>query len=258
MLKRFRRRRVQQEPFPAAWRAFLRANVAAYQRLSAAEQAELERRILVFIDEKYFEGIGIQITDEMRVTIAAGACLLELHREPSYYPECQSIFVYPSAFGSVQTRYLPGGVVEERRTLRLGEAWGRGSVVLAWDAVACAARGLAGGHNVALHEFAHKLDDLDGQMDGVPPLKRQGLSVQATWARVMSRAYRELAAQVHSGHAGVIDPYGASSPAEFFAVVTETFFERPAELRASDPELYALLADFYNHDPAARQAAPPA
>ena len=252
MLRRLRRDALRREPFPEDWQAILTANVRAYAPLSADERAELHARISVFIDEKYFEGIGIEISDEMRVTIAAEACLLELHRPPSYYPDCQTVFVYPSAFTSVQQEVLPGGVVAERRTVRIGEAWRRGSVVLAWDAAQHQARGLGGGHNVTLHEFAHKLDGMNGEVDGVPPLT---LSLRATWAQVMGREYRELVGQVHAGHASVIDPYGASSPAEFFAVVTETFFERPLALRADHPALYALLQGFYGQDPAAREAA---
>ncbi len=252
MLRRFRRDAVRREPFPDKWEAALTANVRADAHLTPDERAELRARIQVFIDEKYFEGIGIDITDEMRVTIAAEACLLELHRAPTYYPDCQTVFVYPSAFTSVQQEVLPGGVVAEHRTVRIGEAWRRGSVVLAWDAAQHQARGLTPGRNVTLHEFAHKLDGADGDVDGVPPFTGRSVTLRSAWAQVMSREYRELITQVHTGHASVIDPYGASSPAEFFAVVTETFFENPVALRADHPDLYALLRDFYGQDPAGR------
>ncbi|WP_293914148.1 M90 family metallopeptidase [Deinococcus sp.] len=267
MFRQLQRRAVRRRPFPDAWLATLRSQVAAYMQLGAAQQAELQKRILVFIKEKTFEGcLGLEVSDTMRVVIAAQACLLELGRRPHYYPDGVSIFIYPSAFVSTLTETLPGGMVARREVVRIGEAWRRGSVVLAWDATLQQSCGLLPGHsvyahnayahNVTLHEFAHKLDGEDGSVDGVPDLggldglgpNRQ--AAHATWAQVMSRAYRELVRQVQAGELSALDPYGATNPAEFFAVATETFFASPLTLKHTEPDLYKVLSGFYGQDPA--------
>ena len=136
----------------------------------------------------------------------------------------------------------------ESEDARLGESWTRGVVVLAWDHVASSARHL-GGDNVVLHEFAHQLDAEDGSMDGAPDLGSRARF--ASWARVLGEEFAELSARLHAGRGSDIDAYGATSPPEFFAVVTEMFFEKPAQLRKRHPELYAELAAFYRQDPAA-------
>jgi MtfA peptidase len=267
MFRQLQRGAVRRRPFPGAWLNILQEQVAAYPLLGAAQQTELQKRILVFINEKTFEGcLGLEVTDTMRVVIAAQACLLELGRHPHYYPDGVSIFIYPSAFVSTLTETLPGGVVTEREVVRIGEAWRRGSVVLAWDAALQQSRGLLPGHsaysgniysgNVTLHEFAHKLDGEDGAVDGVPDLGGlDGLgpdrqAAHATWAQVMSRAYRELVRRVEAGEITTLDPYGATNPAEFFAVATETFFESPLVLKHTDSRLYEVLSSFYGQDPA--------
>lgn len=249
-LRERRRRRLRQAPFPPAWRAIVERNFALFRRLPPADQEELLGHMQVFLAEKKFEGCGgLEITDEIRVTIAAQACLLLLHREPHYYPRLVSILVYPHAYVAKTTERLPGGVVLTGESGRLGESWVDDVVVLAWDAVRSGASDANDGHNVVLHEFAHQLDQEDGSASGAPILERR--SQYVAWARILGKEFTSLRQQLARGAATDIDPYGATNPAEFFAVVTEAFFERPHALRKKHPELYEELAQFYRQDPAA-------
>lgn len=249
MFRSFRRWLVRKRtfvPFPAVWTKILDERVPLVRGLSAEDRDELERLIIVFLDDKTFEGAGgLVIDDEIRVTIAAQACLLLLRRDVDVYPELDSIVVYPSTYVVRDVRQ-EGPLVVEGPSVRLGESWHRGLVVLSWDAVR---RGTAtaDGHNVVLHEFAHQLDAEDGSVDGAPDLGTR--SRYATWARVLGEAYEELLQRIHEGRPSDIDEYGATNPPEFFAVVTEMFFERPAQLRARHPALYDVLVDFYRQDP---------
>lgn len=226
----------------------LERNVPLVRALPADDRTELERLVLAFIDDKHFEGAGgLVLTDEMKLTIAAQACILLLHRDTEVYPNLDTIIVYPSTFVA-RTKTHEGYVVTEEESARLGESWNRGVVILAWDAIASATTNIHDGHNVVLHEFAHQLDSEDGSMDGAPDLGSRGRYV--AWARVLGDEYADLVERVNAGRRADIDPYGATSPPEFFAVVTEAFFEKPVQLRARHPELYAALADFYRQDPA--------
>lgn len=200
--------------------------------------------------EKKFEGCGgLHLTDEIRVTIAGLACLLLVHRETDYYPELSTILVYPSTYIADGERYLEGPIWEEGKQQLLGHTQHRlGAVVLAWDAAKQGAANSFDGRNLVLHEFAHQLDFEDHATDGTPVLAKR--SDYATWQRVMSREYEALCAADEQGRPTVLDPYGATNPAEFFAVATETFFERPRELRDWHPELYGELKRFYRQDPA--------
>ena len=202
----------------------------------------------MFLAEKKFEGCGgLEITDEIRVTIAAQACLLLLHREPHYYPRLVSILVYPHPYVAQARERLPGGIVSEGPSGRLGESWVEDVVVLAWDAVRAGASDANDGHNVVLHEFAHQLDQEDGTSNGAPILEHR--SSYVAWARILGAEFAALCEAAEQGRPTDIDPYGATDPAEFFAVVTEAFFERPAALRGRHPQLYAQLRDFYRQDP---------
>ena len=249
-LRNRRREALRADPLPEAWRAIIDENLGCAPQLTPEDRAELEGHVQVFLAEKSFEGCGgLEITDEIRVTIAAHACLLLLHREdPGYYPDLESILVYPSAYVAGAARQ-DGAVVIESHDARLGESWQRGTVVLAWDHVLRGARSVHDGHNVALHEFAHQLDAEDGDMDGAPALPARAR--YAAWARVLGSEYAELTTRVHRDCRTDLDPYGATSPPEFFAVVTESFFERPRAMKARRPALYAQLAAFYRQDPAA-------
>lgn len=264
MWKRRRRKKLQSAPFPASWSRVLLARCPFYQRLSEADQNELHAHIQVFLGEKRFEGCGgLAIDQEMRLCIAAQACLLLLHRQTDYYPELRSILVYPSTYFVRDTRHLGGGIMEEGHYPRLGEAWQHGAVVLAWDAVCRGTADPQDAHNVVFHEFAHQLDFEDGWANGAPALGDGQAwsgrrSKYAAWARVLSTEFERLRADAERGQQAVLDTYGTTNPAEFFAVATEAFFERPAALKEKHPELYHELAQYYRQDPAAWAQSPPA
>lgn len=250
-LKEKKRQRLRERPFPPSWVQILEQNVAYYPKLTPEEQAELRGHIQVFLDEKPFEGCGgLQINDEIRVTIAAEACILLLGRETDYYPDLRSILVYPHPYRAPHTRHLPGGIVVEGVQGRLGESWQKGYVVLTWDEVQRTAHNHNDAHNVVFHEFAHQLDSQSGGEQGVPALPNRAM--YAAWSRVMESEYQHLLHDLERHHKTDLDAYGATNPAEFFAVITEAFFERPIPLKRRHPQLYELLATFYRQDPAQR------
>jgi hypothetical protein len=250
-LRRRRRARVRARPVPPEWRALQEKNVPYFARLTPADQAELLGHVQVFLHEKQFEGCGgLTVTEEMRVTIAGQACLLLLHQpDPGYFADARTILVYPHAYQAPGEQRLPDGTVVAGPVTRLGEAWRRGEVVLAWDAAQGGAADPRDGHNLVLHEFAHKLDMEDGAIDGAPPLPQRARYL--AWARALAPEFRALQARAERGGRGVLDPYGATNPAEFFAVATECFFEKSRQLQRKHPELYAQLAAYYRQDPAA-------
>jgi len=251
-LRERRRFRLRQRPFPREWNAILERNVPIYRRLLEADRSELRGHIHVFLAEKRFEGAGGQaITDEIRVTIAAHACVLLLHRTTDYYPGLYTVIVYPGAYVADRTVREPLGIVTERTETRLGESSSRGAVVLSWDAVEAAASDVGDCRNVVLHEFAHQLDAEDGSVDGAPVLADRSRYV--VWARILGREYERLRRDTALGRQTVLDRYGATSPVEFFAVVTECFFSRPELLKAGHPELYGELRDYYQQDPVEEQ-----
>jgi Mlc titration factor MtfA (ptsG expression regulator) len=173
-------------------------NVPYLAKLDEAERAELEGRARIFLAEKSFEGCGgLEMTEEIKVTIAAQACILLLHRETDIYPSVDSILVYPSAHRASVRTNLGGGVVVEEEQARLGESWSRGAVVLAWDHVGSGAAQHDEGHNVVLHEFADQLDGVDGAMDGAPDLGARGK--YASWARVLGHEFDELSTRLQAG-----------------------------------------------------------
>lgn len=246
--KKRRRRRLAARQFPDEWLAIINRNVPFYRLLPAEDQKELQRHILIFIAEKHFEGCGgLQMTDEIEVTIAAQACILLLHRETDYYPGLPSILVYPRSYVAHGVQQFVGGVLVEGSDIRLGESWHRGSVVLSWDDVRRSAADIHDGHNVVFHEFAHQLDSSGAKGDSTPVL--QSHSTYITWARILQRDYEKLRHEVRRDRPTLLDEYGAVNPAEFFAVATEYFFEKPQELQRLHPELYQELKRFYQQDP---------
>jgi Mlc titration factor MtfA (ptsG expression regulator) len=251
LFKRKRRAKLRRRPLPPESLIIVQRNFPQYNSLTADEQQELQGHIQVFLAEKRFEGCGgLTMTDEIRLTIAAQACLLLLHRETDYFPRMKSILVYPSEFFRETYHAAGGGFVIEAETGRLGESWYRGPVVLSWDSVRCGASDARDGQNVVLHEFAHQLDSEDGAVNGAPALSHRSMYV--AWARVLSGEYKDLIARLQqTGHAD-IHGYAATNPAEFFAVVTECFFEKPDQLRRRHPELYEQFKAFYRQDPAER------
>jgi len=245
LLLKQRRRQLLRTPFPPDWDSTLRDNLSPYAKLAPALRQQLQDAIRIFIAEKSFEGCGgLTLTDEIKVTIAAQACLLLLNRRVEYYPRLDSVLVYPSTYlaGNQPTMNQP-----EAGSARLGESWTTGAVVLAWDSVKRGAANFHDGHNVTMHEFAHQLDQDDGTADGAPILAHR--SAYSAWARVFSEEYLRLKRKKVRGQKSMLDAYGATNPAEFFAVATETFFEKPGQLKSRHPELYEELHDFYKVSP---------
>ncbi len=252
--KRRRRKKLLAEGFPGTWEAIIRRNVAHDQWLDAEEQQHLRDLVRVFVAEKSWEGCGgLVLTDEIRVTVAAQACLLILKLPDDLYRKVRSILVYPSTVTIPPRR--PGAFEILNQPVResqpiLGEAQLRGPVILVWDAVKRMGRHPESGHNVVYHEFAHKLDMLDGRADGTPPLAKR--SEIQRWSEVCSREYLALRERKARGQESLLDAYGATNEAEFFAVATEHFFDQPIALRSRHPELYDVLRAFYRQDPSKR------
>ncbi len=251
LLRKHRRKKLLRQPFPAEWRTLIKRKVRYFHLLTDAEQDRLCDHVRVFLDEKYFEGCGgIEMTDEIRLTIAAQACLLLLNHPGGYYRSLRSVLVYPSEYQAPDKEHNPDGSVTEGVMRRLGESWDHGIIVLSWDDVIRDAHDISDGSNVVLHEFAHQLDSEDGTTNG-SPIHHDSRAAKR-WAEVLSREYKKLQRAVRRGLPTFIDPYGAEAPAEFFAVVTESFFEEPHELREAHPELYEEFSRFYDQDPAQR------
>jgi len=254
-LRERRRKEILAQPFPDSWRAVLEQHVAHWPYLDVGERVLLQQLVQVFVVEKNWEGCGgLEMTDEIRVTIAGLACLLVLGLEHDLYRRVDSILVYPStvvapARHAAVSRQL---VIEKAAVPISGEAMLGGPVLLVWDAVRRDAVHPERGHNVVFHEFAHKLDMLDGTIDGMPPLADR--AQYERWVEVCTREYRELQRQAASKRATFLDHYAGTNVGEFFAVVTETFFEQPVAMRRRHSDLYAVLQGFYRQDPAARQA----
>jgi Mlc titration factor MtfA (ptsG expression regulator) len=250
---RGRRGAILSKPFPDSWLGFLERNVALYATLSEADQSRLRDLLRLFIAEKNWEGCrGLAMTDEIKVTIAAQACLMLLGLpRVGLFKNVRTILVYPAAF-IVRDARGPDGVVDPRPETRLGEAWQSDwPVVLSWEDSLSAGRRETEGRNVVFHEFAHKLDAKDSSFDGVPELRDRRQYAQ--WSRVMSHEYRQLVHDYRHGRPTLLDAYGATNAGEFFAVCTECFFMLPREMRDEHPKLYDLLKSYYGQDPAERE-----
>jgi Mlc titration factor MtfA (ptsG expression regulator) len=246
--REWRRARIRRRPFPPAWREVLRRRMPYYASLPADLQLQLKKLTQVFIAEKPFIGCrGLVVTEEMRVLVAAQASLLQLNRQAGGYPNLREVLVYPGAFIVDHQRSDANGLVSEERRVLSGQSWQRGQVLLSWDDVLAGAANPSDGHNVVIHEFAHQLDQERGAATGAPFLGRRDRL--ARWAATLSTAYETLRQRVANGEDTLIDAYGASEPAEFFAVVSEVFFERPLALAAEQPALYRELAGCYRVDP---------
>ncbi len=249
IFKQRRWKRLVKNKFPDAWCAFLRKNVPYYGCLPDEAQVELQGLIQIFLDEKWFEGAaGLIITDEIRVTIAAQACILLLHRKTENYPKLRTIIVYPNAYLVEHIKRMPAGVEIEAKDVRHGESWAHGTIVLSWDDVLQGAEQPGDGENLVFHEFAHQLDHEDGATNGAPYLPKR--SMYATWAEVLGREYGDLISAISRNRKTMLRSYGATNPAEFFAVITEFFFEQPVELKRNHPDLYTQLQLFFEQDPA--------
>ena len=251
LLKQRRWRQLRSQSVPETWQPMIERNVSFFKRLPAEDQAELLGHMQVFLAEKLFEGCGgLKLTDEIRLTIAAQACLLLLHRKTRYFPTLVTILVYPSTYMVEENRPLQGPVWEEVALPRLGETGRRmGTLVLTWEAAKYGGADPSDGKNVVLHEFAHQLDFENGATDGTPALDSR--QQQLSWAQVMRTEFASLRAADETGIPTLLDTYGATNPAEFFAVATEAFFEQPYALRTQHPKLYAELQSFFRQDPVA-------
>lgn len=243
----WRRQRIARQPLPAAWRDIVRRRVPLASELPAAQQLRLKKQIQVLLADVPFIGCaGLEVDDEVRVTIAAQAAFLLLGRGGSF-GNLRQVLVYPGHFVVPRSEVGAGGVVHEGRDVLAGQSWQRGQVIVAWDAVLDGAADPHDGANVVMHEFAHQLDQDTGAANGAPYVGRGAL--QRDWARVMNHEFDLLLARLARAEPGLIGPYAATSPAEFFAVATELFFERPAALAAERPELYEQLRRCYRLDP---------
>lgn len=238
------RARALATPLPADALALLERRVPLYRALPAEHKPALHRALREFLHDKRFVGCGgLEITDEMCLVIGAQACLLVCARPAARYDGFTSVLVYPDAF-VVDLVERDGDVVIRSAEARSGESWAGGPVILSWRDVQ---RGLAipdDGYNVVLHEFAHKLDEENALAQGLPVL-RDPQQIES-WARILSREFAAL----RRGEGRLLNEYGAVSPAEFFAVVTEAFFEQSADLAREHPALYAEFRRYYGLDPA--------
>ncbi|PQO37286.1 hypothetical protein DTL21_04890 [Bremerella cremea] len=249
-LKNRRRRRIREEAFPTTWLEILEGNVAFYHFLTETQQKKLRADIQVFVAEKNWEGCGgLTMTDEVRVTVAALACILTLSFKDNYYDLVQSVLVYPDAYVAPNQTITKGGIVFEGESNREGEAWYRGPVILSWADAQAGARGESGGHNLVFHEFAHQLDMQNGRdVDGTPVLPSTERYQQ--WGQVIPREFQQLQMQCSHGMPTLLDCYGATNISEFFAVATECFFVQPRAMQQHHAELYQQFRNFYQQDPA--------
>lgn len=219
-----------------------------YQKMTDADREKLERHIAWFLNEKRFIGCdGLILNESMKLIIAADACVLVLNKPWPLYQNVKEILLYPSAYYAPQTSRDSAGLVSYHNTVRQGESWPGGTLVLSWHDVLEGNRLPSDGHNLVFHEFAHQLDQETGKTTGTPILAKEVDYKQ--WGRVFSRAYNQLKTHVAYNMPHVIHSYGATNEAEFFAVITETFLEKPSELRHYDPEIYSLLVGYYQFDP---------
>lgn len=256
-LKRWQLHRALRRPFPDSWHAILEQRLPPYRHLPLELREQLKQLVKMFIYEKDFIGCaGQEITDEIRVTIAAGACLLLLNRTTNEYSDLHWIYVYPSAFIARREMQDEAGVISEDRVDLLGESWSNGKVILSWDDVERGVGDFTDGRNVLLHEFAHQLDHESGITNGAPILRSSNTGENAynapykKWASVFASEFAQLQRDVERGEQNLLDHYGATDPAEFFAVATETFFEKPVEMQTHHAALYNELKNYYRLDPA--------
>lgn len=231
-------------PLTDAQRAVLARELPFVASLPDGDRARFEDHVRRFLARVRFEGVGMQVDERMKLVVAGCAARLSRNLDFSLYDDVGSVILYPEAVVVPRSERGPGGLVTESRVAAHGVHLAQGAIVLSWAAVERGLRDPKDGHDTALHELAHAIDYADGGHDGTPPLSARA---SREWARVFSAHYRAL---VKRPHAGVLRAYGAVNEAEFFAVATETFFEKPNALRRKAPSLYAALRDYYGVDPA--------
>ncbi|WP_298308066.1 zinc-dependent peptidase [uncultured Erythrobacter sp.] len=242
-----RRTQLLATPLTAQQRAVVAELFPLFRRIPDELRPKLEGKINLFLDQVTFRGKnGLEVTESMRLSIAAQACLLIVN-SPAWYDTIRNVLLYPSAFRPHRNAH-DGYIVHEDRLTLLGESWARGPVVLSWDHALHGGFDPDDGHNVVIHEFAHQLDALTGHTNGIPILRKG--QAYAGWEKAMLEAYQGHVARVEGGADTLIDPYGASNHEEFFAEAIVTFFEKPRAMRAEEPALYAQLSELLALDPA--------
>lgn len=248
--RRLRQRKRDQllaTPLSAEQRQIVSELVPMIRRLPASLRPKLEGKINLFLDQITFHGNnGLEVGEEMKLSIAAQACLLVVN-SPAWYDTLRNVLVYPSAFQTHRNTH-DGYVVHENKNALLGESWARGPVVLSWAHALEGGLNDEDGHNVVIHEFAHQLDSLTGHTNGIPVLRKG--QAYTGWEKAMLDAFNAHAEQVEEGRSTLIDPYGATGHEEFFAEAIVTFFEKPQALRLEEPALYAQLSELLALDPA--------
>lgn len=247
-----RRAAVRRRPFPPEWSQLLRQQVPLYARLPAALREQLHGHILILLAEKDFHAAaGFQVSDAMRLIILAQAGLLLLNRPVDYFPMLHSIVVHPGRFVVNRETWDATGIHQSDRQILSGESWEQGQLVLSWDDSLTGGLISDDGYNVVLHEFAHQLDLESGAVNGMPGLASR--TQRAAWAGVFSAAYADhcarTEARIEARADAWLDPYAATSPAEFFAVITEAFFELPHQVQSHYPQVYQALGHYYRVDP---------
>ncbi len=249
----YQRRKVWQQAFPARWRRVLRRRVPIVQRLPVDLQLQLKKHMQVFIAEKVFIGCGgLKVTEDMRVVVAAQACLLLLNRSADYFRNVRQILLYPQAFVVNRSSTDFAGVQQDHRHALAGESWSQGQVILSWQDTLEGAAIADDGRNVVIHEFAHQLDQENGSATGAPlPNLGDHRYNAKRWQAAMAQGFAHLQTEAQNGTPGLLNHYGAQDPAEFFAVVSEAFFEQGAGLAEHYPAVYAELQAYYKVNPAA-------
>lgn len=246
--RRYRWHRARKAPFPENWLSQVRKALPFYDHMPKPLQEQLQAHIKQFLFSKQFVGCaGLVVTEEMRLTIAACASLLLLNRPTLSFRNVRWIYLYPAEFVVRHTVQDAAGVVSTEDGVLAGEAWHNGRVILSWDDVQQGVFDFNDGRNVVLHEFAHQLDAESGSMNGAPLLRSKG--AYGSWATILSREFNSLRDHAYFGAETVLDTYGATNPAEFFAVATESFFEEPDSLSEEHPELFTELLAYFQVDP---------
>jgi Mlc titration factor MtfA (ptsG expression regulator) len=246
--REYQRNKIRSEPFKKSWRKIIQQRMPYFGQMPTDLQLQLKQHIQVFLAEKTFEGCnGVKITDEIRITIAGQACLLLLNRKTNFYPKLQTILVYPRAFIKEQQNMGADGLRYSEKVALAGESWDFGKVVLSWQDTLEGAKVPDDGRNVVIHEFAHQLDQENGKANGAPILAK-GQSYKC-WSDVFSAQFEQLQRQEKMGSPSLFDYYGATNPAEFFAVTSEVFFEQAHQFHATHPMLYQQLKSYYQVDP---------
>ncbi len=252
-LRSRKRRQFMAMPMPPAWESYIADEFVHWRWLTPGEKTRLGGITHAMVRTKHWAGCqGLALTDPMKALIAAQAGLLLLGGKRTYFGNVTSVLVYPGPYVLPGRGVRKDGQLDTDRAV-LGHACSRGPVVLSWPDVLVGARDALDGRNLVFHEFAHKLDMLDGWIDGTPPLACRDKSRE--WVATMTPVFEALQRDVARGRRTFLNAYAATSPAEFFAVTTEFFFERPEKLAETHPAVYQALATFYLQDPAARLAA---